>query len=326
MKKIFTILFFAVSTAIFAQNQPVFLHIKQLMNKDPFALNTATDLTATKLGQFSRLQYYISSVSILHDGGQKKELGDLVFLVNPAIDSVFLLGELPVSNVESIEFSIGVDKLYNHGDPTTFPAGHPLGVQSPDMQWGWASGYRFVALEGDADGIAGPLKDHFEVHALGDNNYFPQQILTPATPESDGIHLRIKADYVRLLDNIELNGGFVAHSISGKAIVLLKNMRDFVFSSDQTLGICCDNLNAQFSVSPNPTMRSANVVYNFSAIPASAIQYRVFDENGRVVFSEKLNEKVGNILIDLNGPNGLYFVEFSTIEGQILQTQRVIKY
>jgi hypothetical protein len=326
MKKIIVLLFLTVSTVIFAQNKPVFLHIKHLMNKDPFILTTATDFTATKIGQFTRLQYYMSDISILHDGGQKLELTDLILLINAASDSDFSFGELAVTNVESLEFSIGVNKNFNNTDPTTYPAGSPLAPQTPDMNWGWASGYRFVALEGDADGSLGPMNDHFEVHALGNDNYFSQKIVTSAQPQADGVHVRIKADYVRLLDNIDVTGGFISHGFTGKATTLLKNMRDFVFSTDETLGICCENLNARFSIFPNPTTTSANVVYNFSAIPTSAIQYRVFDENGRVIFSEKLTEKLGTISIDLDCANGLYLVEFSTLEGQILQTQRLLKY
>lgn len=72
-----------------------------------------------------------------------------------------------VNKVEAITFSVGVEQAYNHLDPASFPPDDPLAPQNPEMHWGWVSGYRFAAVEGEA----GPnLDQHFEIHSIGDAN------------------------------------------------------------------------------------------------------------------------------------------------------------
>ena len=324
MKKFATLLFLAISTSFFAQNQTIWLNMQQLMNKDAFALFTTTDLTATKTHQFARVQYYLSGISIIHDGGQEAPFTDLYLLVNAATDSVFNLGQSPYKNIEGIKFSVGVDQAHNHLDPTTYPPGHPLAPQIPEMQWGWASGYRFIAIEGDADGAAGPLADHYEVHALGDANYFSQTILTSGKVESDGIHLRIKADYNRLLDGIDTEGGFVAHTTTGKAVTVLKNAQTVVFSAADVLGICCDATPGHFNMAPNPANGSATIAYDFSPKTASPVEMRVFDASCRPVLTQVLENASGEFRFNTNWAPGMYLVEFSDRAGHLLRTEKLM--
>ncbi len=314
---------FLSTSQISAQNQTVWLDMQQLMNSEKFALNTSTALTPTKQHKITRLQFYISGIAVIHDGGQEAVLTDLYFLINPATDSVFNLGQLPFTNIEGIKFSVGVDKDHNHLDPASYATGHPLAPKSPEMHWGWASGYRFVALEGDADGANGPATDHFELHALGDNNYLSQTILTPGKTEADGIHLKIKADYVRLLDGISTTGGFIAHTLSGKAITCMKNAQAVVFSAAVVSGICCDATTGYFVMAPNPTTESATILYDFSSKTAQ-VEMRVFDASCRPVFSTVLENATGQFEFETAWSPGVYFIEFNDRNGRFLRSEKLI--
>ena len=69
-------------------------------------------------------------------------------LVNASEATEVDLGSHDVTNVEAVHFHIGVDSSVNHSDPASYPMGHPLAPVFPSMHWGWAAGYRFVAIEG----------------------------------------------------------------------------------------------------------------------------------------------------------------------------------
>ena len=123
----------------------VHLQINQYIGNDPFAIgDEGTNDLGTKFS-ISRLDYYISSIKLHHDGGTTTNVGDKYILVSNGNTVDELLGEFNIGVLDSITFSVGVDPLYNHGDPTLWPANHPLAPKSPEMQWGWAAGYRFVA-------------------------------------------------------------------------------------------------------------------------------------------------------------------------------------
>lgn len=298
--------------------------MQQLMGKDAFALNTPTDLTTTKQHHITRLQYYISGIAVIHDGGQEAAFPDLYLLVNPAVDSVFEIGQLPFTNIEGIKFAVGVDQAHNHLDPTAYPNSHPLAPQNPEMHWGWASGYRFIALEGDADGNGGPLTDHYELHALGDANYLPQTILSTGKTEADGIHIRIKADYTRLLDGISTTGGFVAHTLTGKAITCMKNAQQFVFTSADISGICCDGTPGYFVIAPNPATEEATILYDFSLKSTKTVDMRVFDAACRPVYATKLENTTGQISFQTDWTPGTYFLEFTDHNGHLLRVEKLM--
>ena len=104
----------------------------------------------------------------MHDTGKISQATGVYILANASQVLEVDLGSFDVTNVEAIKFSVGVNEPENHEDPTKWDSNHPLYPKSPSMHWGWASGYRFVALEGKT---GDQLNKTFEIHALGDDNY-----------------------------------------------------------------------------------------------------------------------------------------------------------
>ncbi|MBK8557379.1 MAG: hypothetical protein IPL65_17175 [Lewinellaceae bacterium] len=69
-----------------------------------------------------------------------------------------------------------------------------------------------------------------EIHALGDQNYKTLNLNTTAEVLPDGnkvIHLI--ADYAKVLISINVSGGPIVHGTSGRAVVVLNNMKNLVF-------------------------------------------------------------------------------------------------
>lgn len=311
MKKMYTLLLSLLAFSGFGQTQQVTLHMKQLLDNQPFALGTAANLPASAIQhKVSRLQYYLSEITVLHDGGQATLIPDLHLLIDPSKDSVFVLGQVAATTVEGIRFGIGVDQANNHLDPAKWPAGHPLAPKNPDMNWGWAAGYRFIALEGDAANASGVFSKHYELHALGDNNYKTVQIASAGQPEIDGIHVRLKADYSALLNLIDVTNGLVAHGTGGVNITMMKNAQTSVFSSE----IAAQTIDFQPVVSlvvgPNPAVSELRFKYDFNV--KTAVALTVLDNSGKQIFYADKLATDGDYVLPTSAWSGHFVYQFST--------------
>ena len=106
---LFTLLF---SSSLTWGQKNIFLHIDPLFGSQPFALNqnfTGNDGVAVRIEHFN---YYLSDVKLFHDNGQQTNLPTDIWLVTPVQNSLYL-GYLPIQQIDSIQFTIGVPKRYN---------------------------------------------------------------------------------------------------------------------------------------------------------------------------------------------------------------------
>lgn len=276
------------------------LHLSQRLGDAPFALNAPVS-AGTYDYKITRMEYYISDIRITHDGGQETPMTDLYLLVHPAEDSVYFLGAHPgITSVEGITFSVGVDEDRNHADPALYPSGHPLAPQNPSMHWGWSSGYRFAALEGKA---GANFANDFEIHALGDANYKQQSIATTAETDDAGEKtIYLVADYTQLFVNVDVSAGLIVHGSSGKAVILLNNMKNLVFKAAQSSGILNPEFKGRFAVLANPALAGEATL---SMQLPEGYDYRVTltDVTGRRLFEQTVAPSP-NQLLRLDGTFG----------------------
>lgn len=101
----------------------------------------------------SMFRYYMSNIRLVKNDGSEHKIDGKVFLVTPNT-SDYNLGEIPVGNYKGIRFSVGLDSVTNHLDPTKYPISNPLAIQSPAIHWDWNSGYIFLMIEGSCDTTA----------------------------------------------------------------------------------------------------------------------------------------------------------------------------
>ncbi len=198
---LFIILVLAINIASAQVN--VTLYMAQKLGGQPFAYNTSIEADMGYSFNMTRMQYYISEIKLIHDGGVVTPVTDLYFLVDPAVDAEFQLGEFTITALESIQFSIGVDQAHNHLDPASYPNGHPLAPQNPSMHWGWASGYRFIAIEGLAGDDSNSLNNTYQIHTIGNTNYKTVIIDVAGEINKDDMSIYVQADYDKFLINID---------------------------------------------------------------------------------------------------------------------------
>ncbi len=319
MKKLllFTTMFLAMSISSFAQNN-VQLNINHKLGDADFAMQTGAKNNLNNDFEVTRLEYYISEISIVHDGGTETLVEDLWILADLSEGTQVDLGDHNINSVEIVKLHIGVSSEYNHLDPSTYPSTHPLAPKNPSMHWGWASGYRFVAFEGNGGSNFNQL---FELHGLGDVNYFTTEIPLTTVADNNVVSINIDADYTRALEDINVNNGVIVHGENGEARQCLENFRDYVFTASPVVTSTIDVSEvSKFEAYPNPT--SGNITVTLEATQDLSYKVSVTDLLGQeVLFFDAVNS---NSTFDATLDHaGFYFINLIK-DGQPVITKKLI--
>jgi hypothetical protein len=317
MKKIYTaIAILSLSAATFAQKN-VILTVQHKLGDSNFSYNASNSNDVGSTFKFTRVEYYMSGFTIIHDGGIETPVTtDTYILTDAYINAVQSLGTFNVTNVEGIKFHIGVDAPTNNEDPNQWPMNHPLAPQSPSMHWGWAAGYFFAAV----DGLAGTnLNTGFEMHSLGNVNYFEQTVTVNGENSGDDVYINLDADYLEAVRGINVNAGPIDHGAGATDLTLIQNFRDHVFSAAATspLSVGVSTVN-DFKVFPNP---SNGVFYINSNEQVETIE--LFDLSGRKVMDLPAQQSgVQQVSID---QSGLYILQVRLLNQEVLRSKVVVE-
>lgn len=320
MKKIFVLLLALTSSLITFAQKDVTLTIKHMMNASTFAFNQATSNNLTEQFNFSRVEYYISNIKIIHDGGMVTPVTGKYLLVDCNGNFSESLGSFNVTSVEGITFSIGVESSLNHADPSQQPAGSPLYFQSPSMHWGWSSGYRFVAVEGKGGTL---LDKTFQLHGLFDQNYFSQTVTVAGVTKDNTIFINLDADYAEALRDVSVSSGGIHHGDNTRDLDVLKNFRDHVFSPGSGLpeGIADLDLSDQLKVYPVPNDGTFHIDLASSELSSKASEIQILDVLGRVVNTKPVQgENKFTMSLDMHG---MFFVQVIS-ENQVIAATKLI--
>lgn len=215
------------SLHVLAQDKHVTLSIHHLLSQDTCAVGINATNNLGNQFKLNRFQYYLDEIILMHDNGTVDSVSG-VHLLEGFGSTTLDLGTVTMDSLESIRFAIGVNAGLNHLDPTQYPMQHPLAPKSPSMHWGWSSGYRFIAVEGNSGST---FNQTFEFHGLGDNNYAHLTLPTSGTHHTDSVHIDVVAQVENLFRNIDLTSGPVSHGETGDAHTALYNFNNHVFYS-----------------------------------------------------------------------------------------------
>lgn len=311
------VLLFFATTAIAQTNVTFNIHHK--LGDNDFAMETEVTNNIGNNFDFTRLEYYIAEISLIHDGGQETIIEERYMLVEATEVTTEYLGEYAITDLEAIRFHVGVNEGNNHTDPTTYHSSHPLSPQLPSMHWGWASGYRFGAFEGNSgDG----LNQLWQIHALEDENYFQTEIALELSATSNELVIDLDADYIRALENIDLSSGPITHGGYGDAKTSLQNFQEFVFSPSSVINNSEEPLapNA-FQVYPNPGSTDGTSIY-LTAETEETYQLTVTNAQGQMV--RQLAAVRSNTEIELVLETaGLYFLNLYQ-QGEVVITKKLV--
>lgn len=283
MKKLLLLALSLAWCSLTQAQQNVVLQFNHLIESEPLEIGTGKVYnTLNGIYNFSRLQYYISSIELVHDGGQVMPLTGTYLLVD-GNTAAYNLGAYNVTNIEEIRFDVGVDQATNHLDPTTYAASHPLAPQVPSMHWGWTAGYKFWAIGGEADGTsAGVPNTTMEFHAIGDQ-YLKDidlgvQNATVTNGNTTTIH--VDADYNRLF--VGVNMATIHHGQGGPMDRLMNNVTVYnVFSAANVTTIHKLPATLELKATPNPATVKTQILYHFDT--PELLRLVVTDQLGKQV-------------------------------------------
>tara|TARA_B100000795_G_scaffold591_1_gene411 strand:- start:85 stop:1059 length:975 start_codon:yes stop_codon:yes gene_type:complete len=321
MKNILSVAFaLAFSLSAYSQSD-VYLKINHLLGASPFAFNTTVSNNLGNNFDINRMEYYISSISITHDGGAVTSISDTWILANASTPVNELLGNYNIATLESISFSIGVETPTNHNDPSLLAASSPLSPKSPSMHWGWSAGYRFVAMEGMAGFTS--TNQVFQLHGLGDVNYFSQTIITAGKSDANGLVVELNADYEQAVKSINVASGIISHGDINEAKNMLENFRDNVFTATETTVAVNEitKVDNHFKMYPNPKRNGEALTFKYDGNLINPT-IEVMDLSGRVIAIQKLDNSNQFIFNELD--KGVYFVNLKSTNGEVTNTEKLI--
>lgn len=317
MKKSLLFLFLLSTISAFGQNE-ITLNIFHKLGDEAYQAYQEAENNIGNKFEVKRLEYYVSEISILHDGGVETTIDDLYILVNASEPTNVPLGNYDITTVEAIRFYIGVDEASNHLDPASYDMDHPLAPQFPSMHWGWQAGYRFIAFEGRG---GEQLNQIFELHGLGDGNYFATQVDLDLSADNGQININLDADYTRALEDIVVNSGVIVHGTDAEALEALENFRDYVFSPASDI-VAVDNMVDvnRFDVFPNPTKGSATINLSFENIDHSQVLVQTI--LGTTIQTFEITDMESTLDLDLEN-QGVYLISLLK-DGKTVMTERLI--
>lgn len=317
MKKI-TLTIVAIATAFISNAQTdVYININHKMGNQTYAHNTNTSNDLGNSFQFTRMEYYISEITLTYDGGQDTTIDGKYLLVRAdQMMGQYLLGSFNITNLESIRFGIGVDSAFNHLDPSSYTPDHPLAHQIPSMHWGWAAGYRFVAFEG----MTGPNMNLVcEIHALGTPDYgYTQTITTAGKMDNGDLIIGIDADYQKALKGITVDGNLHYHGEGFESSDLLSNFRNEVFTATPANFSIGEEGFSAFNLYPNPSKGTSWLVLEDAN--QQGVTLDVNDITGRVILKDAPVE--GRMELDMED-KGIYILSLKQ-NNRILQSQKLV--
>lgn len=317
MKNILFIVLSILTVSTSISQTDVTLQINHKLGNDDFQFNTIHNNNLGQTFKVSRLQYYVTKISIVYDGNQTLAVSDDTLALINASDGNFStipLGNLNVPNIEAIKFHIGVFSPVNNEDPSLYPPSHPLAPKSPSMHWGWASGYRFLVYEGYG---GTNFAQKFEFHALGNSNYFEVEVPVSGQQYMGGTYISIDGDYIKGVKNVDVSSGILAHGVDLSDLDVLINFRDIVFSASPGILSASSNENEKYiSIHPNPSTAG---VFNITKFTTNDYSIAVNDALGQ----EVLHFNNSDIQTFHLAQPGIYFVNI-TNGNNIVQIEKVV--
>ena len=171
----------------------------------------------------------LAKLSLVREDNTEELLGDGYQWINLASGRTqFNYATVPPGNYKGIRFQLGPDSAVNHGDPTLWPATHPLNANLTGLHWGWAGGYIFQAIDGEyKDNAAATAVKGLSFHTA--TNQFSTQYFLPFNFSLETKHktASISIDAAVMFsqpNSIVLQNKSVSHSSGAADIALMQKI------------------------------------------------------------------------------------------------------
>jgi len=324
------LLFAVLTSTAFSQTNQVVLSFDHKVGSTPLEINQTEFLIwNNKKVRLTRAEFYISELAINHPDGTVMPLTDQYLLVNANTPTAeFNLGTWPVETAHGLTLHLGVPQSVNHNDPVLWPANHPLAPQNPTMHWGWAAGYRFMAIEGKVDNNGdGVPETSFEFHNLFDELYRSLDLTGIKEAENGILHLHFVLDYAQLFKNMAMTGSLIQHGKFAPNVSMMNNAATANFitltATSATHALQANSLNIK--ASPNPANAATSLEYSLPA--TGTINLILTNTLGQTVRKLTGLSTAGTIQLETATlSEGLYHIAFYENSHLLARKQLIVKH
>ncbi len=222
---------------IYNESFPVELHMQQYVGLEELVEENIYNLGGVET-KLNLVQFYISAIKLVDASGNETSAEGVYLLMSPEVE-VYNLGNFPAGDYTKIIFDVGIDSATNHGDPSLYQIGDPLGAQFPNMHWGWSFGYIFVRIDGEADVTGDGAPDNpdglFELHLGSDHYVATIEIDLPVTIGDDQENIfHLKTQWETFFSGVDLSTDNTTHSTDNVTLanIIYGNIFDMFSSAD----------------------------------------------------------------------------------------------
>ena len=297
------------------------LHFPPKVNGIDLVQNTNVQSLSGAEMSIDFFNYYISNVHIIHDGGQDLDLSDTVFFVSVE-DPILELGMLDLTNIESIDFGVGVPQSLNHEDISQYDETNPLSWQSPSMHWGWSSGYKFLLVNGYGDSNNdGTADELMQIHCLGDGNYKNVSMAVIPTVGATQTTIVINCNLDEWLYSFNPGNVGVHHGTTGVNASVMNNVNSRpVFTLPGNAGT---NETLEFEGFISYSINNELTTFNWKDVQ-HVDQFKLIDLSGKLIDAGQASDFAGTHTAEIQN-SGSYFFYLLDENGTILNYTQVIR-
>jgi len=316
MKYLLLLLIF--SSSLFSKD--VWLNVKHHIDNQDYIKEEKIYMINGQETKLKRLQYYLTDITFIDMEGNRTPAPNKYVLVDIDSNGVYL-GDMDIKAGEyyRIEYKFGIEESVNHGDPSVWPEGHPLHLAYAAMHWGWASGYRFLAIEGFVKDIWNRWLNEFQFHLVGNQYYSSLSNEVFLLEESNGTNnIELNVNVTDILKDVNLTTNNFIHGSGGPNDVIANNIKSGDVIKGVTLSV--KDKYPQLSVSPNPSQDY--VFVNFENTDIQNLEFKLIDLNGNLI--SNVYPYLSNKIDISNLSKGIYFINIIE-NGKTVKTLKMIK-
>ncbi len=295
----------------FGQEKTLSLKFNHMVNGEQLELNkTVFSIPNGKAVKITRAEFYLTNFSLFTTDTDSMNVVDSYILVNANNkDKIHTVGQFPGSmNFKKIKMYCGIDKNKNHADPSLYPETHPLGLKDPSMHWGWASGYRFMAIEGMVDNSGDGIPEtEFQFHSLGDALLFRALLDMTASHHVDSDPMIVNLDYAKLFTKMGMTGNLIQHGSAAMNKTMLTNAALGGFMTPLLLSA---TENVPFETVAKITQSNRNLTIEFNA-ESGEKHLNIYNNSGQLMQSKSTD--ANTLIVELNNVlTGNYFISLDS--------------
>ncbi|MCP4443344.1 MAG: T9SS type A sorting domain-containing protein [Aureispira sp.] len=312
-KYIILLVFGMIGTTSYGQSKDLTININHHYDGNSFSYAQNYTDNQGRAIKFTHVAYYLSSINIMHDGGQSLVVSKEPYILGKGSQTSYNFGPTDfstVTTIEGLDFDLGVDSLANHDDPNQYSAGHPLTLQMPSMHWGWTAGYFFIAIDGEVDTDSNGVPDKvFEFRGFGDHLLRPVSIATPGVITSTTVDINLEANVADWLVGLDLANIGIQHN-SGPLVMQVINNTNLhtVFEANTTTGVETIKDSPHQLYVNTQTAYAPTIFYQFQT--QKNVNLTITDMMGKVALQKENLNPEGSFFINKELPTGTYIATF----------------